>query len=65
MKTMQYDGRAFWVIPFENSAIRHHNNDRMEVLTWEDGGEVQYRTRTVKPQFFNDVRSMFEREGLA
>lgn len=65
MNTMLYDNRLFWVIPGQQSAIRHHNNDRMEVLTWKEDGEVKYRTRTVKPWFFKDVKSMFERQGLA
>jgi hypothetical protein len=62
MKTMVYDNRLFWQVTPE-SAIRPHN-DRIEVLTWKEDGEVQFKTRTDKPQFLDTLRAMFEKEGL-
>lgn len=65
MKTVEFDGRKFWEIPFQNSAIRPHKQDRIEILTWDSTGEVQCKSRTAKPATVNTVKTMFERSGIA
>lgn len=64
MKTIEYDNKTFWQVT-DRSAIRHHNSDRIEVLTWKTGGEVQYKSRTVSPSLYAAVKSTFEARGLA
>lgn len=62
MKTIEYDNQLYWQVT-EWSAIRPHKQDRVEVLTM-DGGEVQYKSRTVSPKLYSTVKSVFEKEGL-
>lgn len=63
MKTMVYDNRVFWMITGV-SAVRPHGFDRLEILTWEPDGEVQYKSRTAMPSLLNVVKSTFRRAGL-
>lgn len=65
MKTMVYDNKHFWIWP-NNRAIRHHKSfGRVEILTWEDGGEVQFKSRTTLPALYKSIKSELERVGLA
>lgn len=63
MKTMQYDGRTFWMIT-GISAVRPHSFDRLEILTWDQGGEVQHKSRTVSLSMYRVVASTFREAGL-
>lgn len=64
MKTIKFDNRLFWMITGV-SAVRPHKSDRLEILTWNHGGEVQCKSRTVMPSLYNVVKSQFKMEGLA
>ena len=64
MKTLQYDGRTFWMIT-GISAVRPHSFDRLEILTWDQSGEVQCVSRTVMPALHSIVASTFRRAEIA
>lgn len=59
MSIIEYAGEKFMQV-MENSAIRPHGNDRVKVLTIDEDGTVQCKSRTVKPMFFDTVASVYE-----
>lgn len=65
MKTIQYDGKTFWKVT-EESAIRPHKKDRLEILTWHnENGEIHCKSRTVPAWLLKAVWHEFDKEGVA
>lgn len=62
-KFIDYDSRRFWMIT-SASAVRPHNQDSLEILTFNPNGEVQYKERSVSRSLYTVVKSEFQREGI-
>lgn len=62
-KFVKYDSKLFWMITGV-SAVRPHNQDSLEILTFNGDGEVQYRARPVSRALYKAVQSTFQMEGI-
>lgn len=55
---IEHDGEKFLQV-MEHSAIRPHGNDRLKVLTIDEDGTVQCKSRTVSHRLFDAVTSVY------
>jgi hypothetical protein len=46
------------------SAVRPHEHDSLEILTYCDNGEVQYKARPVSRSLYTVIKTEFQREGI-
>jgi hypothetical protein len=65
MNKIMYDNKPFLQFDDMAFAVRPHKSDRWEILTWVEDGELQCKSRTVKPDMFKALKSIFKERGLA
>ncbi|CAM4100798.1 hypothetical protein PAAL109150_09985 [Paenibacillus alkaliterrae] len=60
MPIIEHEGEKYLQV-MAHSAVRPYGNDRLKVLTFEEDGTVQCKSRTVPHRLFDAVASIYER----